>query len=46
MLLLDIKSASVCKAAGNAVRELFVTEPKKVLKNVLEYILSIYVFST
>ena len=46
MFFLDITSASVCKTAVNAVSELIINVLKKVLKNVLEYILSIYVFST
>ena len=46
MPFLDIKSASVCKAAVISVPELFINLLKKVLKNVLKYILSAYVLST
>ena len=46
MLFFDITSASVCKAcAWNAAAEQFNNVLKKVLKNVLKYILSTYVFS-
>ena len=45
MIFLDITSASVCKVAVNAVLELFINVPKKVLKNVLKYIFSTYVLS-
>ena len=43
MLFLDKRSASVSKAAVNAVPELIINALKEVLKNVLKYILSTYV---
>ena len=46
MLFFDIASASVCKAAVNAVPELIIYILRKVLTNVLKYILSTYVLST
>ena len=46
VLFFDITSASVCKAAVNAVPELINNVLKKVLKNALKYILSTYVLST
>ena len=46
MFFLDIKSASVCKAALYAVAEIIISVLKKILKNVLKYILSTYVVST
>ena len=46
MFFLDITSASVCKAAVNTVPELIINALRKVLKNVLKYILSTYVLST
>ena len=45
MIFWDLTSALECKAAVNAVPELFIIVLKKVLKNVLRYILSTYVLS-
>ena len=45
MLFLGIINASVCKGGVNAVLEVIFIILKKVIKNVLKYILSTYVLS-